>query len=146
MDEYLSIVPPSWRVDSTSAEHALDAADRGTGRKGDLTFQWLNFRVPSLNDTRTLSQNLLRGDIPALADRDGAEKSSRCYDRTRVATGKSAVRCDVGLGFTIHHPVTENVGYQMKIHQGARLSRLLRTWHARLSSASSKCDYVPADK
>lgn len=146
IDEYLSVVPLGWSIDSVPAAQILDSADRDMGRKGDLVFQWLNFRVKSLNDTRTLSTQLIHGNIPKLENKENDTGSKHCYDRRRVSTGKSAVRCDVGLGFTIHHPVTEKVGFRMDINQGDRRSRRLRTWHARLGSASSKCDYIPPDE
>lgn len=114
MDEYLSAVPLGRSIESVPAEHVLDSADRDMGRKGALVFQWLDFRVKSLNDMRAVSKHLINGDVPKLEKRENATDIKHCYDAGGVSAGKSAVRCDVGHGFTVHHPVTEKVGFRMK--------------------------------
>lgn len=59
----------------------------------------------------------------------------------RFVAGQSAVECDVGLGFTIHYPVIIRSG--KGITNGLNRHPMLRTWHARLRHAKSKCDCIP---
>ena len=142
IDEYFSAVPaPGGVVRPAPAAVALDAADAARGAGGALTFGWLNMRVASVNATRTLSRGLVRGRMARLRHRNVAFWSRGCVAAAR-RTGKSAVRCDVGLGFTIHHPVVAHEQYGIrKIKQGTQLG-VLRTWHARLKSASGDCEYA----
>lgn len=144
MDEFFGTVPGTTLV-STKADEVLDAADRSFGSpRGDLVFQWLNFRVQSAEDSRKLSKDVINGKRARLVNREHVGKDEECYAKTRDDTAKSAVRCDVGLGFTIHHPVVGG-GKKMEIRQGNRVYRGLRTWHARLGKLkwahAADCDY-----
>lgn len=142
MDEYISPVPiGDGVVKSAPAEAVLDQADQKMGGHGDLVFKWLSFRVNSSSDSRTLSRYLIRGQLPKLLSRTESF-AGQCYALAdRFMSGKSAVRCDVGLGFTIHSPVIIRPG--KGITRGLNRHPTLRTWHARLRHANSKCDYIP---
>lgn len=147
MDEYLASVPSS-PMPVERADRILDEADASFGApRGDIVFQWLNFRVVSAEDSRTLSRELIAGKKIKLVNRKNADKGAQCYEKTRDDTAKSAVRCDVGLGFTIHHPVIAVEGNNMEVAQGNRVYRGLRTWHARLGEVKwarvADCDYEP---
>lgn len=147
MDEFLASVP-SIPKPGGRADQILDEADASFGAsQGHVVFQWLNFRVASVEHSRALSKELIAGKRLMLVNRQNADKGAQCYERTRDDTAKSAVRCDVGLGFTIHHPVIAVEGQRMEVAQGNRVYRGLRTWHARLRAVKwarvADCDYEP---
>lgn len=148
MDEFLASVPDKPRPPGP-AQPILDEADKSLGApRGDMVFQWLNFRVASTEHSRTLSAALIRGLPTVLRNQENSSRPELCYQRTRDDTAKSAVRCDVGLGFTIHHPVMASPGREMEMRQGNRIYRGLRTWHARLGQLKwahvADCDYDPS--
>lgn len=145
MDEFLAPVPvtPGSSFESAPASTVLDSANAQVGGKGHMVFQWMNFRVSSLNDTRKLSQDLVRKRYPTLTPQRG-KGGSDCYARRSSSVGKSAVRCDVGLGFTIHHPVVSATDRGKEFIQGKTMYKGLRAWHARLGSANTDCDFAPA--
>ncbi|CAN8063630.1 unnamed protein product [Agarophyton chilense] len=139
MDEFIARVPFKRRY-TVSSENAEDVLDRATSSlHGYAYFTWLNFLVPD-NSSNKLTEEIMKGSIPVLnGDRD-------CYALGRDPTGKSAVRCDVGLGFTIHRPVIRQKSSDPTILnqiQGERRSNKLRTWHPRIGRSSSKCIFVP---
>lgn len=145
MDEYFSKVPKNdrSRVKTVSAVELLDEADRKVGGKlGDLMFPWLRFRVRDQNVSFALSRELLDGKYAVLGHEERNYSMNICYEKSRMYLGKSAVRCDVGLGFTIHRPIVGSVPDGIFQKQGARVYRGVRTWHARLGSSSGKCEFL----
>lgn len=147
MDEFLASVPSSPKP-AGRADQILDEADASFGEsQGHVVFQWLNFRVESAEHSRALSKELITGKKLMLINRQNPNKEAQCYEQTRDDTAKSAVRCDIGLGFTIHHPVIAVEGQRMEVVQGNRVCRGLRTWHARLGEVKwarvADCDYKP---
>lgn len=142
MDEFLLMKPGMRRSSSTDA-----LLDKASGRrKGHMFFSWLNFRVTS-SASRSVTRALMGGRAPVLRNRTDSKKQSSCYDFTKDPTGKAAVRCDTGLGFSIHRPIIlAPDGKGLDQVQGNVRSRLLRTWHARLGSSTGKCDYVETDQ
>lgn len=147
MDEFLASVPALPKRPGP-ADQLLDEADRSfSAPRGDMVFQWLNFRVRSAEHSRALSARLIRGLPTTLSNQENASRPEQCYERPRDETAKSAVRCDVGLGFTIHHPVMSIAGRGMEMQQGNRIYRGLRTWHARLGALKwahvADCDFEP---
>lgn len=144
MDEFLAPVPSKSgsSFESAPASKVFDAANEKVRGKGHMVFQWLNFRVSSLNDTKKLSKAIAQEKYPVLKPQRGKEGSD-CYAKRSNAVGKSAVRCDVGLGFTIHHPVVSAKDRGIEFVQGKTLHKGLRTWHARLGSANTACDFAP---
>lgn len=148
MDEFLAPIPTMPKGPGP-AQPILDEADKSFGiARGDMVFQWLNFRVRSTEDSRALSVRLIRGFPTTLHNQENSSRPEQCYERTRDDTAKSVVRCDVGLGFTIHHPVMAATGKGMEMQQGNRVYRGLRTWHARLGQLKwahvADCDYSPS--
>lgn len=144
MDEFLSPVPAQARKLPLLAEDALDEAEASIHSSGgNLVFQWLNFRILSSENARALSQNVLKGQVvEKLKNRVNASESFKCYDRLGDNTGKSAVRCDVGVGFSIHHPIVNVPGKRMMSQrQGNLIYRGLRTWHARFLKSKGMCFY-----
>lgn len=135
MDEVVMDDPRhnKWLVRSGNASNIFDREDRL--HKGFLSFTWLHF-LNSENVTEMLTRDIMNGVAPKLVTTPGSSKSlSELLSTRRDPTGKCAVRCDVGLGFTIHASVVrasprgsrELSG--MQVHQFARS---MRTWHARL--------------
>lgn len=106
-------------------------------------FQWLNFRVPNSNDSWALTLQVMGGRHALLRDPDNPNLSTKCYERRKISTGKSAVRCDVGLGFTVHHPVLAESKKGMAMKQSRRMFLGMRAWHGRIGEGygSTKCDY-----
>lgn len=147
MDEFLASVPAIPRQPGPASQIFDEAASTFSSTRGDLIFQWLNFRVRSPEDSRVLSARLIRNLPTTLSNQEIPARPEQCYERTGDDTAKSAVRCDVGLGFTIHHPVMALPGKGMEMTQGNRIYRGLRTWHARLGQLKwahvADCDYEP---
>lgn len=145
MDEYISKLPNSLtdqRPQIVLAEQLLDETDRKVGGKsGDLMFSWLNFRVQDRNTSFALSRNILQGQYARLEHREDSNLRGQCYGKAKSFIGKSAVRCDVGLGFTIHRPIIL-IGHGAFQKQGIRVAPDVRTWHARLGSSAGHCDFA----
>lgn len=126
------------------ATTVLDRANR-FGR-GHMYFTWLNFLINS-TQSRMVSEDLLDGKEPSLVPRSIAPKKYDCHKFPPYSTGKSAVRCDIGLGFTIHKPVIQDESApktSLGQKQGKIRNKALRTWHPRLQSSSGKCTYDPS--
>lgn len=147
MDEFLSPTPNEpTEIVPRQIDEVLDAANDATGGnklQAALVMQWLNFRLRSEDDARDLSTTLGNGHTAQLRDRVDAARSERCYYKLGDNTGKSVVRCDVGLGFTIHHPVVvaKSPTGALSFVQGNRMHRGLRVWHARFSKSKGTCYY-----
>lgn len=125
-------------------DHANEEAN-GSADFAGFVVQWLNFLVTSPLDARDLSIGLSQGQSPKLLDRFNASRSPECYNRLKDDTGKSVLRCDVGFGFSIHHPMTvvpDHTG-RMAFRQSFRMHRSLRTWHARFKYSKGTCAYSP---
>lgn len=148
MDEYFAPqVPPLRRQPGAGrADEVLDYIDRLLGDSlGHFVFQWLNFRLLSTRDSRALSASLIKGQRAVLSNRANVSASDRCYYKLGDNTGKSAVRCDIGLGFSIHHPILVSPGSGHKaFFQGNRMYYGLRTWHARFGRSKGTCDFAPS--
>lgn len=124
------------------ATTVLDRANR-FGR-GHMYFTWLNFLINSTQSSRMVSRDLLHGKEPSLITRSTAPANYDCHKFPPYSTGKSAVRCDIGLGFTIHKPVIQDESAPKNAlghKQGKIRSKALRTWHPRLEYSSGKCLY-----
>lgn len=86
----------------------------------------------------------MHGQKAELVNRANSSASERCYYKLGDPTGKSAVRCDVGSGFSIHHPMMFKGGqHDREQVQGSRMYYGLRTWHPRLQSSKGSCEYAP---
>ncbi|KAI0560179.1 hypothetical protein FGB62_122g047 [Gracilaria domingensis] len=139
MDEFMAATPSTGSFSPKNAEKALDQWT--TRLTGHVTFPWLSFLVPS-NTSNKLTEEIISGRAPVLK----GEKD--CYGPGKDSTGKAAVRCDVGLGFTIHKPVIREKSPDPTILrqiQGKRGSRRLRTWHPRMQRSRGKCAFVPTE-
>lgn len=138
-DEYMW--PESaMKVRGRPAGEVLDQADESMGSAGHMVMQWLNFKMRCAEDMQRLSTGLLRGESARLRHMSNESLSERCYNGGGDGSGKAVVRCDVGLGFTVHHPVVVDPGARMmRFLQGKRRYKGLRTWHARVAKARSMC-------
>lgn len=131
---------------SRRADRILDAANEnseGNPREGSFVAQWLNFLIDTEEDARNLSRVVAKGRIPTLANKDDVSRSSECYNKLEDETGKSAVRCDVGYGFTVHSSIfvyKDDHGH-INFTVGWRVNRDLRTWHARYYYSKGSCKY-----
>lgn len=143
-DEVILATPSRFRLKRRQgpAEKLLDASD--TGRRGYLTFKWLNF-LASAESARNFTTDLMTGQTPKLVPKRGQEGNRvNCWGK-QSPTGKPAVRCDLGLGMTIHASVvweSSRPGPSLIMRQVTRPVRTFRTWHPRLGSSSGMCAYV----
>lgn len=147
MDEFIAPeVDGPVKFEPRSADDLYDLANDEASGSADFAgfvVQWLNFLIKSTDDARDLSMGLLRGHSPQLQDRFNVSMSPNCYSRLKDDTGKSVLRCDVGFGFSIHHPMTvipDHAG-KMAFRQSFRMNRKLRTWHARFDYSKGTCAY-----
>lgn len=141
MDEFLGFSPKNGKLLSAPADVALDKVNRNG--KSYMYFTWLNFKIQT-NSSRSLTRDMMDGEALDLRPRKN-EKNSDCLSFSNDPTGKSAVRCDVGIGFTIHRPVIRKSGEALGILgqiQGEIRMRQLRTWHPRLDGSRGTCMYV----
>lgn len=143
IDEFLSPAPVLRAVTPAPAERILDAADARNESQGHLFFDSIEFHVESQLDSRSLTTYLQRGQLPQLKNQQNLASSGQCYDRLPNTAGKAAVRCDKGLGFTIHYPAVQEDRFGMQVRHGRHADRRIRTWHARLAKAFGKCSYDP---
>lgn len=131
-NRFMQAGPAAQLLDAADAEHA-----------GYFTFGWLNF-LASGAAARNLTHDVMQGRPPALKPKAGdATDTARCWKGW--TTGKAAVRCDIGVGFTIHSPLImkSSLGRVVPVVKPApRLSSSFRTWHPRLQSTSGMCAYV----
>lgn len=144
LDEYLApstavgFFEPKW----TRAERIFDRSN--WRRRNAIKFTWLNFRVASMDLSRNLSQKVLSHKLPKL--RDPHKANARCYDVPRNdKNGKSALKCDYGLGFTVHYAVQASRSWRMDqwTRRTPVTTRNVRTWHPRLKGSMSKCEFLP---
>lgn len=146
MDEYFAPAVPALKrqPEAGPAHEVFDYIDKIVGGfGGHFVFQWLNFRMKSVEDSRAMSAGLIKGHRAVLSNRANLSESGRCYYRLRDDTGKSAMRCDIGFGFSIHHPVLVSSGSGHKrFLQGNRMYYGLRTWHARFGHSKGTCDFA----
>lgn len=138
LDEFIANTP-SFRGAKFVQHNASWYLDRIRRHSGYMFFPWLNFLVKE-NSSIELTKHIMSGKRPELKGR-----GKDCYAFTNDITGKSAVRCDVGLGFTIHRPVIRKKNSDATVLdqiQGERSSRSLRTWHPRFGSSRGKCHFA----
>lgn len=132
-------------------EEASKLLDR-YNQNGGFLFSWLNFRFRTLNDTRNITRDVMSSKKVALRIRGDKlnfwTKRQDCYAWPRVKTGKAAVHCKAGLGFTIHAAVRKKSGGRLNNpDRNTRIAtRDVRTWHARRGSATSNCEYASEGK
>lgn len=156
LDEFLAPAPSQPDVWMGRAEKWFDVANSVRGY-GGMTFGWLNF-LASPGSARNLSADIAEGGTPRLKSlvRRGMStppSGSHCKLRPRHV-GKPAVRCDVGIGFTIHSPQVRNVhadnrsnerdhgGSFLAVKGVQALSRHLFTWHPRMNATAGSCAYI----
>ena len=151
IDEFLGQAPKSvvgplgqQRKDLVVGQRRADVVLDGENVFGGgyMYFSWLNF-LSDGNMSRSLTKQVMQGRAPLLMHKDG-ESGHDCYAFTRDPTGKSAARCDVGLGFTIHRPVIIKTGGNHEIlgqTQGQVRRRGLRAWHPRLGGSRGQCAF-----
>lgn len=129
---------------ATRAENLFDALNR-RGRNS-LKFTWLNFRVKDAHLARPLTRSLIAAHSPALQN-PATGAVSECYAwPTGVGNnGKTALRCDSGVGFTIHAAVQMLPGKLLNqtVRPTYLASKKTRLWHPRLEGSLGKCDFEP---
>lgn len=112
--------------------------------RGFFTFKWLTIGCP--HDTvRNFTTDLMQGRKPELKPRGPQGGATDCSDPS--PTGKSAVRCDHGLGFNVHKPlIRKRIEYSPDLvtSEGHSLSYFYRTWHARRKVDRNRCLYIHA--
>lgn len=121
----------------------------GYSRNRYFTSGWINFRS-SAAVTRNLSMMIMKKRLPQLKSSvKGNSSSNHCY--IRRSTGKPAVRCDVGLGFTIHQVIIRKFYREaatvphISTTMVSKRNPTLMTWHPRLQPYSTNiCDFVHA--
>lgn len=156
MDEFFSFVPSS-TLKHVKRARAATIFDKS--KSAHLVAQWMNLKIGSYNeddDAKTLTNIVATNHIPALSNKYDAAKSTSCYDVLADDTGKAAVRCDVGMGFSIHHAVVisgtkpstkgkshgkGNQSVVLAFQQGAKVDRMFRTWHARYDVSKGPCEF-----
>lgn len=132
----------NWNTRSGNASNIFD--ERDGRQKGYLTFQWLHF-LNSVNVTRIITSEIMRGFVPRLKHKSGAAASWSTLLASRDPTGKCAVRCDIGLGFTIHASVIRQSSSNPNALDGKQVHnhvRSMRTWHARLEGSRNDLSSV----
>lgn len=147
MDEFLLDDPrrDNWSTRSGNASDVFDREDKY--QKGYLTFQWLHF-LNSVNISRIVTSEIMRGFAPRLKATTGSTKSLLDLLSTRDPTGKCAVRCDVGLGFTIHASIVKQPSSNLNAHDGKQVHNIvrgMRMWHARLKYSRTNLTSVYFD-
>jgi hypothetical protein len=116
-----------------------------------MKFIWLNFRVAGRgghyeHSTRPLTRSLLKLRTPALMDREtGGQEDCYRWPSGQSLNGKTALRCDDGVGFTIHAAV--QLRPESLLNGTTRVMtnvvRSVRLWHPRLNGSLGQCDLVP---
>jgi hypothetical protein len=141
IDEYVSLNKGSGGQ-KLESERAADRFDKLNGNgENAILFSWLNFLVK--NSSRSLTRSVMRHRMPVL--RDPSDKSVNCYKwPPQDLNGKAALKCDEGLGFTIHRAV--QLPPKASMNAWSRdifvLSPDLRAWHPRLRSSQGKCEHI----
>jgi hypothetical protein len=141
IDEYVSLNKGSGGQ-KLESERAADRFDKLNGNgENAILFSWLNFLVK--NSSRSLTRSVMRHRMPVL--RDPSDKSVNCYKwPPQDLNGKAALKCDEGLGFTIHRAV--QLPPKASMDAWSRdifvLSPDLRAWHPRLRSSQGKCEHI----
>jgi hypothetical protein len=141
IDEFVSVNKgvAGAKLDEERAADRFDAVN--SNGENAILFSWLNFLVR--NSSRSLTRSVMRHRTPVL--RDLSDKSVDCYKwPPKDWNGKAAVKCDHGLGFTIHRAVQlpRNAAMDAWSRDTYVLSPKLRAWHPRSQSSMGKCEHV----
>lgn len=148
MDEILLDDPRRdvWNTRSGNASDVFDGEDKR--RSGYLTFQWLHF-LNNDNVSRIVTSEIMRGFAPRLKATSGSTKSLTDLLVSKDPTGKCAVRCDVGLGFTIHASIIKKPSTDPNAYDGMQVHNIvrgMRMWHARLHYSRINLSSVYIDR
>lgn len=129
---------------ATRAEDLFDSLNQ-RGRNS-LKFTWLNFRLKDAHLARPLTRALMAAHSPALQDpKTGEVRECYAWPRGQGNNGKTALRCDNGVGFTIHAAVQMLPGKLLNqtVRPTYLASKKTRLWHPRLEGSLGKCDFEP---
>lgn len=146
MDEFLLWYSPDLNISSSAmkpvrADTVLDSMD--VKNVGFMTIEWLVFKS-SRAVMSNITADLLSGKPPTLKFINPSERGPDC--RGKWNTGKPAVRCDIGLGFSVHQPVVDDVKEDqgLSIFSENTVEHLVSSyyvWHAKIYNSGSLCVY-----
>ena len=138
LDEFFAPNSNSIHLPTNKIVDVFDLSNIFAG--GSMCYQHVNFRINE-DYSREMTIDFMRGTGPTLRGRNASDD---CF-QNKDSSGKCAVRCDVGLGFTIRTAVVRhNVGNdRLDMRQRVVRSRQLRAWRPRRSGRNLKCEYVP---
>lgn len=150
LDEVLLGRPTKTGVSHYSTTGRADRLFNGIAmysRNRYFTSGWINFRS-SAAMARNLSMIIMKKRLPQLTSlKKGDPSSHLCF--IRRTTGKPAVRCDVGVGFTIHQVIVRNLSDKtatlphLSTTIVSKRNPRLMTWHPRLQPYSTNiCGFI----
>lgn len=149
----------SYDLDEYIAPLALEAGERQRSRRAAEVFDglnrrglnamrltWLNFQLTDAHYMRPLTRSVMKHIAPALRNNNAETSDELCYGwpSGQSRNGKAALRCDNGLGFTIHAAVQLPAGKMLNESDRSMklFPRSFRVWHPRASGSLGKCHFV----